>query len=108
MCEVLCIMIVFFFKQNTAYEMRISDWSSDVCSSDLDPSNGVRGRADLGLPSLDRRQLRNGQAGGENGRAIRSECAHLFTPFQGGHGLCAVGIREIGRESCRERACVYV
>src|SRR3546814_1435468 len=25
----------FFFKQNTAYEMRISDWSSDVCSSDL-------------------------------------------------------------------------
>src|SRR3546814_13488987 len=29
-----CI-IVFFFKQKTAYEMRISDWSSDVCSSDL-------------------------------------------------------------------------
>src|SRR3546814_13865630 len=26
---------MFFFKQNTAYEMRISDWSSDVCSSDL-------------------------------------------------------------------------
>src|SRR3546814_7073646 len=26
----------FFFKQKTAYEMRISDWSSDVCSSDLD------------------------------------------------------------------------
>src|SRR3546814_9381991 len=28
--------VVFFFKQKTAYEMRISDWSSDVCSSDLD------------------------------------------------------------------------
>src|SRR3546814_4180529 len=28
-------MIFFFFKQKTAYEMRISDWSSDVCSSDL-------------------------------------------------------------------------
>src|SRR3546814_2387317 len=28
----------FFFKQKTAYEMRISDWSSDVCSSDLDSS----------------------------------------------------------------------
>src|SRR3546814_14489859 len=28
-------MIVFFFKQKTAYELRISDWSSDVCSSDL-------------------------------------------------------------------------
>src|SRR3546814_5903241 len=29
------IIIFFFFKQKTAYEMRISDWSSDVCSSDL-------------------------------------------------------------------------
>src|SRR3546814_9395036 len=29
------ILLVFFFKQKTAYEMRISDWSSDVCSSDL-------------------------------------------------------------------------
>src|SRR3546814_5162510 len=29
--------MVFFFKQKTAYEMRISDWSSDVCSSDLGP-----------------------------------------------------------------------
>src|SRR3546814_3662080 len=27
--------VIFFFKQKTAYEMRISDWSSDVCSSDL-------------------------------------------------------------------------
>src|SRR3546814_20960041 len=33
---VVCFCIViFFFKQKTAYEMRISDWSSDVCSSDL-------------------------------------------------------------------------
>src|SRR3546814_6004516 len=30
------MFIFFFFKQKTAYEMRISDWSSDVCSSDLD------------------------------------------------------------------------
>src|SRR3546814_5313470 len=29
------MFVVFFFKQKTAYEMRISDWSSDVCSSDL-------------------------------------------------------------------------
>src|SRR3546814_8022421 len=29
-------LIVFFFKQKTAYEVRISDWSSDVCSSDLE------------------------------------------------------------------------
>src|SRR3546814_1549068 len=34
----LCVSMVefFFFKQKTAYEMRISDWSSDVCSSDLE------------------------------------------------------------------------
>src|SRR3546814_10215153 len=30
-------LLLFFFKQKTAYEMRISDWSSDVCSSDLTP-----------------------------------------------------------------------
>src|SRR3546814_7307984 len=38
MCLQLCFVsdfILFFFKQKTAYEMRISDWSSDVCSSDL-------------------------------------------------------------------------
>src|SRR3546814_9045760 len=33
-CVVICVSF-FFFKQKTAYEMRISDWSSDVCSSDL-------------------------------------------------------------------------
>src|SRR3546814_4537681 len=36
-------ILFFFFKQKTAYEMRISDWSSDVCSSDLD---GVLHRGD--------------------------------------------------------------
>src|SRR3546814_17885434 len=35
----MCVCVFFFFKQKTAYEMRISDWSSDVCSSDLlDPT----------------------------------------------------------------------
>src|SRR3546814_8030338 len=34
LCYVVCFLF-FFFKQKTAYEMRISDWSSDVCSSDL-------------------------------------------------------------------------
>src|SRR3546814_1831686 len=33
--ETCVFLIFFFFKQKTAYEMRISDWSSDVCSSDL-------------------------------------------------------------------------
>src|SRR3546814_10538951 len=34
-CLVMYVCLFFFFKQKTAYEMRISDWSSDVCSSDL-------------------------------------------------------------------------
>src|SRR3546814_7532580 len=38
-CSLLCF--VFFFKQKTAYEMRISDWSSDVCSSDLTMGRGL-------------------------------------------------------------------
>src|SRR3546814_4454545 len=38
MCQVF--MYFFFFKQKTAYEMRISDWSSDVCSSDLKDGDG--------------------------------------------------------------------
>src|SRR3546814_6010718 len=33
--SLLLLSVYFFFKQKTAYEMRISDWSSDVCSSDL-------------------------------------------------------------------------
>src|SRR3546814_6952696 len=36
-------MCIFFFKQKTAYEMRISDWSSDVCSSDLAGAHGLLG-----------------------------------------------------------------
>src|SRR3546814_11123525 len=54
---VIVTWVFFFFKQKTAYEMRISDWSSDVCSSDLaaapgrvscklrrPPARGVRGQ----------------------------------------------------------------
>src|SRR3546814_219639 len=51
---VFVLLIVFFFvKQKTSYEMRISDWSSDVCSSDLrvttvvEPEFGVGGRQAL-------------------------------------------------------------
>src|SRR3546814_1778382 len=35
-------MVVFFFRQKTAYELRISDWSSDVCSSDLQIEQRIR------------------------------------------------------------------
>src|SRR3546814_5086507 len=40
--------MVFFFKQKTAYELRISDWSSDVCSSDLRDGIGGKAAADTG------------------------------------------------------------
>src|SRR3546814_13816241 len=41
-CCSVRVMFFFFFKQKTAYEMRISDWSSDVCSSDLAVSGRLR------------------------------------------------------------------
>src|SRR3546814_1287867 len=51
MCVLLClcdfVIDIFCFKQKTAYEMRISDWSSDVCSSDL----GGAARAALARPA---------------------------------------------------------
>src|SRR3546814_5898107 len=54
----LCVVMIciFFFKQKTAYEMRISDWSSDVCSSDLTQKNifsrRIRRHVTLTLRSL--------------------------------------------------------
>src|SRR3546814_2839075 len=43
-CFFVMYFVFFFFKQKTAYEMRISDWSSDVCSSDLPDRVGGRTR----------------------------------------------------------------
>src|SRR3546814_6988272 len=40
--SLIVLIFIFFFKQKTAYEMRISDWSSDVCSSDLLDALSVR------------------------------------------------------------------
>src|SRR3546814_7366156 len=57
--------MVFFFKQKTAYEMRISDWSSDVCSSDLGRS-GRGGRAE-GDPA-GRAELREAPGAGHRQR----------------------------------------
>src|SRR3546814_3944173 len=46
----MVLFCFFFFKQKTAYEMRISDWSSDVCSSDLpQPIDKVLARATLAI-----------------------------------------------------------
>src|SRR3546814_8912080 len=63
-CSILSLLF-FFFKQKTAYEMRISDWSSDVCSSDLrtllDPRRQPEQRIaddDSGMMRGDVRELR--------------------------------------------------
>src|SRR3546814_8837769 len=53
MSDRICVLFfvslfcVFFFKQKTAYEMRISDWSSDVCSSDLSPQRSLPGAREM-------------------------------------------------------------
>src|SRR3546814_10827465 len=78
--------LVFFFKQKTAYEMRISDWSSDVCSSDLRPA---------GPPGQGVRSWRRGAPGAAGSRGHGRPCPPLAA-------------REIGRASCRERVCQYV
>src|SRR3546814_4013896 len=63
LCLVVLSLLFFFFKQKTAYEMRISDWSSDVCSSDLEqldqfqflraePSRSRRWQLDPGIGGL--------------------------------------------------------
>src|SRR3546814_6004293 len=84
------VYVFFFFKQKTAYEMRISDWSSDVCSSDL----GCRARD---LAAVQRGS--DGAATGDPPRRCRQAGglvhAHARDP-------------EIGRASCRERVCPYV
>src|SRR3546814_17264208 len=49
-------MFFFFFKQKTAYEMRISDWSSDVCSSDLFPVDDAVDEIDSVLVGRKRHQ----------------------------------------------------
>src|SRR3546814_4408331 len=74
---VYVLLCFFFFKQKTAYEMRISDWSSDVCSSDFQPAvdpddAGVDGRAVRAL-ARGRAAPRSGRAGRWPAPARRSE-----------------------------------
>src|SRR3546814_9483451 len=90
--SVLFFGVFFVFKQKTAYEMRISDWSSDVCSSDLDVDPElIRSAAILYLegylwdPEAPRAAMK-----------MAIETAR------------AAGRKEIGRASCRERVCQYV
>src|SRR3546814_8268488 len=62
----LLYLFLFFFKQKTAYEMRISDWSSDVCSSDLSGRSEKRGggerRHEKDVVDLQPDRHRNAQA----------------------------------------------
>src|SRR3546814_2686782 len=66
-------MCFFFFKQKTAYEMRISDWSSDVCSSDLGgrPGRAPVVRAGPAVPRRARRGEPGRRRGGRRGAARR-------------------------------------
>src|SRR3546814_18303223 len=77
-CVYVCLFF-FFFKQKTAYEMRISDWSSDVCSSDL-----VKHIQQLGDWAKEGKFIYAGRRN-EGGARFRSgECA-LFTESSAGY-----------------------
>src|SRR3546814_3473990 len=113
-----CRYYFFFFKQKTAYEMRISDWSSDVCSSDLEAGAVIvilaravaggriivegRGRADLGAVGDARaRGRRDGPADRQRPRRPRRDAAD--GPHAGGAVIAAETrrAREVDRKSTR-------
>src|SRR3546814_9555304 len=101
---VSCVYCVFFFKQKTAYEMRISDWSSDVCSSDL--PRLVRGLGGIGKGSMIAAALTSPCLIRSDGRTITIEPLRVV-PFSHGVGVAGIPL-QIGRASCRERVCQYV
>src|SRR3546814_10208150 len=67
-------VVFFFFKQETAYEMRISDWSSDVCSSDLwgDRSRRSRDRRRAACPTGASRPAPTSRRSRERARKARA------------------------------------
>src|SRR3546814_7266239 len=103
-------------KQQTAYEVRISDWGSDVCSSDL-PARVRCGRgtmAELGgeLEKLgcDKVILVTSAPQSEDADRLREQiggaCAGVFK--RAARHTPTDVTQEIGRASCRERVCQYV
>src|SRR3546814_7788083 len=110
-------LVFFFFKQKTAYEMRISDWSSDVCSSDL---NGSAMQFDTRTMNLALKIIDGVTA--ERGRSPFAALAQGIMPTslpdlgydeavrvaELGSELLKRADAEIGRASCRERVCQYV
>src|SRR3546814_5665037 len=92
----------FFCKQKTAYEMRISDWSSDVCSSDLPfdlPGPALYVTVNRGGTVLPISAVPALSAGDE--LTVRAD----LPEDQGAKFLL---LSEIGRASCRARVCQYV
>src|SRR3546814_4956537 len=96
---------IFFFKQKTAYEMRISDWSSDVCSSDLRVLLPV---GDVCGPTSCRRAERQYVMSTESVKIANKleyrPAVRSADPTAGARRTRP----EIGRASCRERVCQYV
>src|SRR3546814_6096957 len=101
---ILVFLFFFFVKQKTAYEMRISDWSSDVCSSDLHWHNPGDWRSfDDFLAALTHKKRKNIRA---ERRLVHASGLHFrrLSGAQIGTRECA----EIGRAPCRERVCQSV
>src|SRR3546814_3885894 len=95
---IVVLLFVCFFKQKTAYEMRISDWSSDVCSSDL-----VRFAPPVGVPLRYRVTTRRI---GRDGTLIDFALVYALQWQRTGRGYRLDSVLErieIGRASCRER-----
>src|SRR3546814_1540322 len=108
--------LFFFFKQKTAYEMRISDWSSYVCSSDLLLENNLNqppSHTGLSLaipfcPSIPPAVHCTNLRPSTPVRAI-ARCRTSWTISRGNRREeVASSAVQIGRASCRERVCQYV
>src|SRR3546814_3928886 len=105
----LVLCVVFFFKQKTAYEMRISDWTSDVCSSDL--AEYPRGDAVLvpRMADADAQAVELAVAEQAHGVAQAVLATVAAVELQPRHaGWQVEFVVQIGRASCRERVCQYV
>src|SRR3546814_2681242 len=94
----------FFFKQKTAYEVRISDWSSDVCSSDLSKGALVW----MHLKSATTSPLAGPTNTWRRSCGCRLRISFSWRLIPGTRWELSQPGGEIGRASCRERVCQYV
>src|SRR3546814_1329100 len=97
-----------FFKQKTAYEMRISDWSSDVCSSDLGALHAVRNveeRIEEVRQEDQRADLVARRVGDQHDLAVTRGGELLVGRRDEVEQVAELAAGEIGRASCRERVC---